>query len=177
ASSAFAQSEAAPATSRSEEHGPSQKPVEIARAFGFPITNSMAVSWIVAVALIVFSRGATRDMKRVPSGAQNLLEWLVGSLYDFLERIIGPRLVKRTFWFFATVFIFILSANWMGLVPGVGTIGWGHQTPEGFRIDDPWLRSANADLNLTLAMALVFFACWIMWTLLEVGPAGFVREL
>src|SRR5438876_2913765 len=177
ASSTFAQSEAAPATSRSEEHGPSQKPVEIARAFGFPITNSMAVSWIVAVALIVFSRGATRDMKRVPSGAQNLLEWLVGSLYDFLERIIGPRLVERTFWFFATVFIFILSANWMGLVPGVDTTGCGHRTPDGFVIDQPLFRGANADLNMPLAMALVFFACWLVWALQEVGPGGFVREL
>jgi F-type H+-transporting ATPase subunit a len=89
----------------------------------------------------------------------------------------GPQLVKRTFWFFATVFIFILSANWMGLVPGVDTIGWGHRTPAGFVIDQPLFRGANADLNLTLAMALVFFACWIVWALQEVGPGGFVREL
>jgi len=111
AGSTFVQSEAATtksslgASAEREEHGPAQKAVEIARPFGFPITNSMAVSWIVAVALIIFARIATRNMKRVPSGAQNLLEWLVGSLYDFLERIIGPQLVKRTFWFFATVFI------------------------------------------------------------------------
>ncbi len=174
---AFAQSKAASARFGSEEHGPSQKAVEIARPFGFPITNSMAVSWIVAGVLIIFARVATRDMKRVPSGAQNLLEWLVGGLYDFLERIIGPRLVKRTFWFFATVFIFILSANWMGLIPGVDTIGWGHRTPDGFVIDQPLFRGANADLNMTLAMALVFFACWIVWALQEVGPGGFVREL
>ena len=111
AGSTFVQSEAATtksalaASAEREEHGPAQKAVEIARPFGFPITNSMAVSWIVAVALIIFARVATRDMKRVPSGTQNLLEWLVGGLYDFLERIIGPQLVKRTFWFFATVFI------------------------------------------------------------------------
>jgi len=183
ANTTVAQSEAATAKSapaasaEPEERGPSPKPVEIARPFGFPITNSMAVSWIVAVALIVFSRVASRDMKRVPSGAQNLLEWLVGGLYDFLERIIGPRLVKRTFWFFATVFIFILSANWMGLIPGVDTIGWGHRTPDGFVIDQSLFRGANADLNMTLAMALVFFACWIVWALQEVGPGGFLREL
>jgi F-type H+-transporting ATPase subunit a len=159
------------------EHGVSQKAIEIARPFGFPITNSMAVSWVVAVALIVFARVATRDMKRVPSGAQNLLEWLVGGLYGFLERIIGPALVKRTFWFFATVFIFILSANWMGLIPGVNTIGWGHRTAQGFVVDQPLLRGANADLNLTLAMALVFFACWIVWALQEVGPGGLVKEM
>ena len=159
------------------ERGPSQKAVEIARPFGFPITNSMAVSWLVAVGLIIFARVATRDMKRVPDGAQNLLEWLVGGLYDFLHGIIGPELVKRTFWFFATVFIFILSANWVSLVPGVDTIGWGHRTADGFVIDQPFFRGANADLNMTLAMALVFFACWIVWALQEVGPGGFVKEL
>ena len=165
------------ATAEAEEHGLPQKAVEIARPFGFPVTNSMVVSWIVAVGLIIFARAATRDMKHVPGGAQNLLEWLVGSLYDFLESIIGPHLVKRTFWFFATIFIFILSANWVGLIPGVGTIGWGHQTPHGFVIDQPLFRGANADLNLTLAMALVFFACWIVWALQEVGPVGFLKEL
>ena len=160
-----------------EEHGLSQKPVEIARPFGFPITNSMVVSWIVAVGLIIFARLATRDMKGVPGGAQNFLEWLVEGLYNFLESIIGPHLVKRTFWFLATVFIFILSASWVGLIPGAGTIGWGHQTTNGFIIDEPLFRGANADLNLTFAMAVVFFVCWIVWALQEVGPVGFVKEL
>ena len=158
------------AIASTEEHALPQKAVEIARPFGFPITNSMVVSWIVAVGLIIFARVATRDMKGVPAGAQNFLEWLVGGLYDFLESIIGPRLVKRTFWFLATVFIFILSANWVGLIPGAGTIGWGHQTRNGFVVDQPFFRGANADLNQTLAMALVFFACWIIWALQEVGP-------
>jgi F-type H+-transporting ATPase subunit a len=165
------------ATAEAEGESLPQKAVEIARPFGFPITNSMVVSWIVAVGLIIFARIATRDMKHVPGGAQNLLEWLVGGLYDFLESIIGPHLVKRTFWFFATVFIFILTANWVGLIPGVGTIGWGHQAPHGFVIDQPLFRGANADLNLTFAMALVFFACWIVWALQEVGPGGFLKEL
>lgn len=159
------------------EHGLPQKAVEIARPFGFPITNSMIVSWIVALGLILFARVATRDMKQVPGGAQNFIEWLVGGLYDFLQSIIGAHLVRRTFWFFATVFIFILSANWVGLIPGVGTIGWGHQTPDGFMVDQPLFRGANADLNLTLAMALVFFAYWIIWALQEVGPGGFLKEL
>jgi F-type H+-transporting ATPase subunit a len=163
--------------SQEEEHVLSQKAVEIARPFGFPITNSMVVTWMVALGLIMFAQMATRNMKQVPEGAQNFLEWLLDSLYGFLEGIIGQHLVKRTFWFFATVFIFILSANWFGLIPGVGTIGWGKATPHGFKIDQPLLRGANADVNLTLAMALVFFACWIVWALREIGPVGFLKEL
>ncbi len=164
-------------TGEPEEHGLPQKAVQIARPLGFPVTNSMVVTWIVAAGLIIFARLATRNMKHVPGKAQNLLEWLLEGLYGFLESIIGPHLVKRTFWFFATLFIFILSANWVGLIPGVGTIGWGHQTSHGFVVDQPLFRGANADLNLTLAMALVFFACWIIWAMQEVGPVGFLREL
>jgi F-type H+-transporting ATPase subunit a len=151
--------------------------VEIWTVFGFPVTNSMVVSWVVALGLVLFARFATRRMDQVPSGAQNFLEWLVETLYNFLEGLLGKHLVDRTFWFFATVFIFILSANWLGLVPGVGTIGWGHATANGFKIDQPLLRGANADVNLTLAMALVFFVCWIVWALREVGPLGFLKEL
>jgi F-type H+-transporting ATPase subunit a len=116
-------------------------------------------------------------MDQVPSGAQNFLEWLVESLYGFLEELLGKHLVDRTFWYFATVFIFILSANWLSLLPGLGAVGWGHVTPHGFKIDQPLLRGANADVNLTLAMALVFFACWIVWALREIGPMGFLKEL
>jgi F-type H+-transporting ATPase subunit a len=166
-----------PAISEPVEHGMSQKAVEVGRVFGFPITNSMIVSWIVALGLVIFVRVATRRMDQVPSGAQNFVEWLIESLYGFLEGLLGKHLVDRTFWYFATVFIFILSANWMGLIPGVGTVGWGHATPHGFKIDQPFLRGANADVNLTLAMALVFFACWIVWALREVGPLGFLKEL
>ena len=160
-----------------EEHGLSQKAVEIARPLGFPITNSMVVTWVVAVFLVIFAQLATRKMKQVPDGAQNFLEWLVEGLYRFLEGIIGAHLVERTFWFFASVFIFILTANWIGLIPGVGSIGWGHETPNGFLIEQPLFRGANADVNLTLAMALVFFAAWIVWGLREIGPMGFVKEL
>jgi F-type H+-transporting ATPase subunit a len=160
-----------------EEHSLSAKPEEIARLFNFPITNSMVVCWLVAGGLIIFAHFATRNMKQVPSGAQNVLEWLVEGLYKFMTGIIGPHLAERTFWFFATIFIFILAANWVGLIPGVGTIGWGHDTPHGFVITQPLFRGANADVNMTLAMALVFFACWIVWALQEVGARGMAKEL
>ena len=172
-----AQSASAANSPEQEEKGLSQKAEEIGRVGNFPITNSMVVSWIVALTLIVFIQFATRNMKPVPDGAQNLLEWLVEALYKFIEGIIGPHLTDRTFWFFATIFIFILSANWVGLIPGVGTIGWGHETAHGFKIDQPLFRGANADVNMTLAMALVFFGLWLFWSFSEVGLRGFLKEL
>ena len=164
-------------TPEDEGHGLTAKAVEIGRAYNFPVTNSMVVSWVVALGLIVFAQVATRKMTMVPQGAQNFLEWLVGGLYDFMTGIIGPHLAKRTFWFFASIFIFILSANWVGLIPGVGTLGWGHQTPGGFNITQPLFRGANADVNMTLAMSLVFFLSWLVWAFQEVGLRGFFKEL
>jgi F-type H+-transporting ATPase subunit a len=176
-----AEAATAGAAAPAAEHGLPPTAVEITRLdtpFGpFPITNSMLVTWIVAIGLIVFAQVATRRMKEIPEGAQNFWEWMVESLHNFLEGIIGHHLVQRTFWFFATIFIFILFANWLSLIPGLGTIGWGHQTLNGFVVDRPLFRGANADLNMTLAMALVFFACWIYWALREVGPLGFLLHL
>jgi len=165
------------AAGHQEGHGISQQAVEIARPFGFSLTNSMLVSWGVALGLIIFAQFATKDMRRIPQGAQNFWEWLVESLSNFLEGIIGAHLVKRTFWYFATVFIFILFSNWIGLIPGVGTIGWNVSYADGHTEWRPLLRGANADLNMTLAMALVFFAAWIVWSMREVGPVGFLKEL
>jgi F-type H+-transporting ATPase subunit a len=173
-----AESDVHPAVSpEPKEHGLTQEAVEITRLWGVPITNSMVVTWITATGLIVFAQIATRHMKLVPDGAQNFWEWLVEGLYNFLQGIIGRHLVQRTFWFFASIFIFILAANWVGLIPGADTIGWGRQTAQGFMIDRPLFRGANADLNMTLAMALVFFACWIVWAFQELGPLGVLREL
>ena len=165
------------ASPEAKEHGLPRDAAEITRVFGLPVTNSMVVTWITALIVIVAARVATRHMKAVPEGAQNFVEWLVEGLHSFLEGIIGRHLVARTFWFFASVFIFILAANWVGLIPGAGTVGWGHQTDRGFKIDQPLFRGANADLNLTLAMALVFFACWIVWSIRELGPLGCLKEL
>jgi F-type H+-transporting ATPase subunit a len=141
------------------------------------ITSSMVVTWTVGIGLILFARYATRKIQLNPAGAQNFLEWLVETLYEFLEGVIGSSLVKRTFWFFATVFIFILSTNWFGLIPGVGTIGWGVPSPHGFEILRPLLRGGNADLNMTFAMAMIFFACWIVWAIQCVGVKGLFLDL
>src|SRR6266567_2272260 len=156
ATSAFA----AEAAAEAHHEGVSLKPQMLFDfGNGFGITNSMLVTWIVAAGLIIFAQVATRRIQPIPSGAQNFWEWLVEGLYNFLENIIGRDLVRKTFWFFATIFIFILFVNWFGLIPGVGTIGWGHHDPATgvFHVDRPLLRGGNADLNMTTAMAAIFF--------------------
>ena len=143
------------------------------------ITDSMVMMWGVAILLIGFAQFATRQIKTIPEGAQNFLEWIVESLYLFLESIIGPALVKRTFWFFASIFIFILASNWFGLIPGVGTFGWGYPDANGnlHHIEIPMLRGVQADLNMTFAMSMIFFICWIYWAITENGVIGFFLHL
>ncbi len=145
----------------------------------FKINNSMVITWIVAAFLIGFAVIATRNMREVPEGAQNFWEWLVESLYEFLEGIIGHDLVKKTFWFFATLFIFVLFTNWFGLIPGVGTVGWGVPDADGafHHLSHPILRGGNADLNMTLAIAMVFFVAWTYWALRANGPGGFILHI
>jgi F-type H+-transporting ATPase subunit a len=164
-----------------EHHG---LPTAAPKIGGNIISNSMIVTWIVAASVILFAQMATRRIRsnkgaalEAPAGAQNFWEFLVESLRNFLEEMIGRDLTKKTFWFFASVFIFILFTNWFGLLPGVGTIGWGHETAKGFHVDTPLFRGGNADLNMTLAMALVFFACWLYWAFSANGIGGFVLHL
>ena len=166
ASSAVLATSFAAEAGTTEHEGVSLKPQMLVHFGGFGITNSMLVTWLVAAGIIVFSQIATRRVKAIPSGIQNFWEWLVEGLHNFLENIIGRDLVRKGFWFYATVFIFILFVNWLGLIPGIGTIGWGHYDGSGnFHVKRPLLRGGNADLNMTTAMSAIFFVMWFVWAI------------
>jgi F-type H+-transporting ATPase subunit a len=167
------------ATAPAEEHAELPlKAIQLFEVHGFAITNSMLFTWIVAICIIVFAQIATRKVQPIPSGAQNFWEWLVEGLHNFLEGIIGRDLVAKGFWFYATIFILILFVNWVGLIPGVGTVGWGHSDPAGnFVVDRPLLRGGNADLNMTTAMSAIFFVMWFIWAIQANGVGGFLKEL
>ncbi|HEX3420571.1 MAG TPA: F0F1 ATP synthase subunit A [Candidatus Udaeobacter sp.] len=162
-----------------EHEGVSLKPQMLVHfGHGFGITNSMLVTWIVAAGIIILAQTAMRNPKPIPSPRQNFWEWMVEGLYTFLENIIGRDLVRKGFWFYATIFIFILIVNWFGLIPGIGTVGWGHYGPSGnFVVDRPLLRGGNADLNMTTAMSAVFFVMWFVWAIQANGVGGFLKHL
>ncbi|MBE2180998.1 MAG: F0F1 ATP synthase subunit A [Chthoniobacterales bacterium] len=143
------------------------------------LTNSILVAAIVVGVVWFFARRATRDIKLVPDGPQNAFEAVLEMLYDTLAEIVGPKMVKKVFSLLATLFLFILTANWFGLLPGVGSVGFGTKT--GFltvsEVSEPLLRPATADLNMTLAMALVFMVMWLYWSLQEMGLGGFLKHM
>lgn len=146
------------------------------------LSNSILVAVIVTTVILLFTRMATRRMALVPDGKQNFVEFVVEFLYGQVEEIVGKKVAPKVFPLLATLFVFILSANWFGLIPGVGTIGFGEKV--GFLMlnpDDhnfvPLLRPATADLNMTFGMAAVFMLMWVWITVKETGVIGFFKHV
>lgn len=147
------------------------------------LTSSIAVATLVLFGLLFFARRATANMQLVPAhalSAQNMFEMLVEFLYGRVETIVGPKIAPKAFPLLGTLFIYILVSNWFGLLPGVGTIGWGHGS--GFLtigtgehdMVDAVIRPPTADLNLTIGLALAAFLVWLVITIKEIGVWGFI---
>lgn len=137
-------------------------------------TNSIFVALIVTVGVLLFTRMATKSMKLIPDGKQNFVELVIEFLYNQVEGIVGKHVAPKAFPLLATIFIFVITANWFGLVPGVGTIGWGEtNAPLSIEhMETPLLRPATADLNMTLALAVVFMFVWLWVSIAELGVLG-----
>jgi F-type H+-transporting ATPase subunit a len=143
-----------------------------------PISNSVLTVWISVALIVLFCRAATKKMSLVPQGIQNFAEWMVETLYDFLEGLLGEHLIKRTFWFFGATFFFILVTNYLGLLPGVGTVGMKLKDAAGEEVGfTPFLRGGNADVNMTAAMAFTFALLWFYWAITENGVKGFFSHI
>lgn len=148
-----------------------------------PYTNSILYTWVVALVILGVVRFGTRKMSEVPSGTQNFVEALVGGLKDVCEGMLEPKVARWVFPLAATYFIFIAVSNLMGLLPGVGSIGWGLPDKESaipFAIhhaESPLFRPPTADANMTVAMASIFFIMSTWWGLKYNGPFGFVKHI
>lgn len=139
-------------------------------------TNSVLVALVVLSLVLWFARKATKNMTLVPHKAQNFFEFIIEFLYGQVEGIVGAKQAKLAFPLLGTLFIYILVSNWFGLLPGVGTIGWGEST--GFlsikAAHDPLLRPPTADLNATIGLSVSAFIVWLFLTIKEVGVWGFL---
>jgi len=143
------------------------------------INNSMIVAMVVAGALIIFAQVSLRQPALVPGRLQNFWEAIIEGLVGVLESILGWKLLKSTFWFFATIFIFILACNLQALMPGVGTVGsgYGDHWWKLDQISKPFMRGANADVTMTFGMAVTFFFLWWYWAFKFNGPLGVLKHL
>ena len=152
---------------------------------GFQVTNTLLTTLVVDVLLVGLAILGTRNMKLVPSGLQNFLEWLVELLYNMTESIAGNRWTPRFFVVVGTIFFYVLMSNWFGLLPGLAAVGFcephegkavavvqAAEAGEGGHADHeagharllgcqpgevivPLFRSPSTDLSNNMALALV----------------------
>lgn len=133
----------------------SLKAEQIGQLFGFPITNTLFMSWIAMGIIVGFFLLGTKKLKSVPVGLQNVVEALYEGALNFIDMITGKRSRSETFFpLVFTFLIFILTSNWLGILPGLGSIGF-YETHGKEKAFIPFARSTNSDLNMTLALGII----------------------
>ena len=119
-----------------------------------PITNTLITTWFSMVVIIGLVYASTRTISLVPGRPQAVIEIVLDWIYGLGEGLSDPVRARKFFSIVATFFIFILFANYLGLLPGVGTIGF-YQVHGQEEVWVPLIRPMNTDLNATLALALI----------------------
>jgi F-type H+-transporting ATPase subunit a len=142
----------------------------------------MLALWGVALLILAVVMAGTRRMSLVPQGAQNLIEATVEAVYNMVAGLLEPKVARWAFPLIATYFIFILLSNFVDLLPGVGSLGYGHPKEGGLpfaveHVDRPLLRPPTADANVTISMAVIYFVLSTIWAVVYNGPAGLVKHI
>ncbi|MCU0680053.1 MAG: F0F1 ATP synthase subunit A [Planctomycetes bacterium] len=121
----------------------------------FPVTNSLLNVWLTVLIVLVLVFSLKGKIKKVPRGIQNGLEMIMEMFLDLFDLITGSRKKSLKFLpFVLSFFFFVLINNWLGLIPGVGSIG-KVISEHGEKIFIPYFRGGTADLNTTLALATI----------------------
>src|SRR3989339_63247 len=142
-------------------HIPTLAPETLFSIGGLPITNTMVNAWLAIVIFLIIGIIIKRTARIKPTKFQNACEFFLDGLLGYFDQVTGER--KKTMRFLplvGSIFFFILLSNWLGLMPGTGSITVGHNF---------LFRPANTDLNLTAAMALTAVVSSHLFGLFTVG--------
>ena len=117
---------------------------------GFPVTNSLILSTFALLVIAGIALALRRRISLVPGKIQNALESIIDAVLGLMDNVLGSRQKSEKYLpLVATIFLFILTSNWLGILPGIGSIVVrGEETA-------PLLRSPASDLNFTLALAII----------------------
>lgn len=140
---------------------PTLAPETIFHLGKLPITNTVVNVWLAIGIFFIIGMILRKRINLKPGKMQNFMEFFLEKLFGYFDQVTGDR--KKTLRFLpivGSVFFFILLSNWLGLLPGTGSIHIG---------EAPLLRPANTDLNLTLAMAVVAVVSSHLFGLFTVG--------
>ena len=144
---------------------------------GWAITNSMVTGWAVSIAIILFVMWLIGKPSVFPSKGQALVEGLLDGVRNLVEPIVGKKVATAALPLLLCLFTFIVINNWSGLLPGVGTIGWSSHAADGTDQFEPWVRPFSADMNGTIAIALVAMAVWAYLIGRYAGPKLIFHDL
>lgn len=121
-----------------------------------PITNTLVHTFVVDALLIIPAIYLSKRITLQPKGLQTIFEPIIDGLYSLTESIAqSKKATQAIFPYVATFFLFIFVANFSGLLPGVGTIGFFPENTAHAEAFIPLLRGATSDINVTLALAII----------------------
>lgn len=142
-----------------EEHGTAA----LFEIFGLRVSSFVTTMWGIMVVILIISYFATRNLKKVPTGAQNVMEFIIQILVDFFAGIMGEKRAKQFLPILATFFLLILFSNYSGLLPMSGHL--------------PGLAAPTSTLSVTAGFAIVVFFCTHFFGIKEKGLGYFKHFL
>ncbi len=173
---------------------------ELFRIGPVPVTNSLLVTYLTILLFIIIVIMIRAKKNIIPAGIQNVVEYIMEYFYNLICEVFGSEEKGRKFFpLIMTIFLFVLIINWFGLLPGVGSIGFykedkhaqtehhiehkevsGEETNEAeikeHKIFVPLFRGASADLNTTLALALISVIFTQIYSIQILGFKGFIKR-
>jgi F-type H+-transporting ATPase subunit a len=127
----------------------------IAHILGFTVTNTYLMSTISVLFLVILALLFFRTASIIPGRIQNAFEILMDMILGMMEGVLGTReRAEQFFPLIATIFFFVLTSNWLGILPGIGSIGL-NEIINGEAKFVPLFRSAASDINFTIALGVV----------------------
>lgn len=137
-----------------------------------PITNTIINTILVDGVVIGGTFYIKSHLKEIPGVVQNIVEMVIESFYNITEDITGEN-AKKIFPYFMSFFVFILFANWSGLIPGSGSIGF-FRTVDGQKTLVPFVRNATSDLNVTFGLSLISLVATHMLSIQKIGIKSYL---
>ena len=144
----------------------------------FPVTNTVLNTIFVDGFLLLLAYLTRSKLALIPGIFQNLIEIVISGFNDFVSGVAGER-TKKIFPYFMTFFLFILVANWSGLIPGIMAFGIPHinyDSGEATMHITPFIRPLTSDLNATLALAMVSLVATHVLAIKELGFKEYISR-
>ncbi|MFH0874004.1 MAG: FoF1 ATP synthase subunit a [Candidatus Komeilibacteria bacterium] len=140
------------------------------------ITNSLVTSWLAVAIIIVLSIIISKKVRAIPGKLQATVETIIDAAMNLADSVTNDRkITTKVFPLVFAVFIFIIINNWLGLLPGVGSIGWV-ESSGGKNLFIPLFRGGTADVNTTLALSLLAIVAANVFGVMIVGGWNYFNK-